>query len=253
MLSKLFKSTAFRFTLLYIAIFAASALAILAFTYQATIQDIEGQIKNVVNSQMGKIRESYKDEGIEGAAKIINQMMAEDIDRMSFFMLIDPEWTVIAGNVRTWPGGSTDKEKWITFIPKVQTERGTQWVPALARTITLPGDHLLMVGYNLWHLQRLREGITRILTFTMTLVIGIGLIGGMTLTGIIKRRVERMNEACRRVISGRLDERVAVTGSGDELDKLAENFNAMMFRIAELVDGIRTVSHNVAHNFCARL
>jgi len=243
---RLLSSSTFKFTLLYVAIFAVSVACVLGFVYSATIDDIEGNIKNVINSQIGKIRAEFVKTGEDGAVYAITEIMQEDFDRMSFFMLIDPNWRVIAGNVETWPGGS--EGRWITFIPKVQRETGTYWVPALARTVTLPDKHLLMVGYNLWHIQKLKSGAMRIMYFTTAIILFVGMIGGIFITNIVKRRVEKLNAVCQKVMSGKLKERVQVSGSGDEFDMLGQNFNAMMTRIEELVDGIRTVSHNIAHD-----
>ncbi len=242
------RSSTFHFTLLYVAIFAVSAVAVLSFVYQAALQDIEGQIKNIVNSQIGQIKTGMEDGGRKEAVKIIDELITRDFDRMSFFMLINPDWQVIAGNVDTWPGGSTRGEAWITFIPKVQRDGGTYWAPALARTVTLPGNYLLMVGYNLWHVQKLRSGITHTFYIIITIIFAVGIIGGILLTKIVKRRVERLNQVCRKVMAGHLNERVQVSGSGDEFDMLSQNFNAMMGRINELVDGIRVISHNIAHD-----
>ena len=45
-----------------------------------------------------------------------------------------------------------------------------------------------------------------------------------------------------------MNERLAVSGSGDELDRLAENFNAMLERISVLMLGLKEVSDNIAHD-----
>ena len=39
-----------------------------------------------------------------------------------------------------------------------------------------------------------------------------------------------------------------LAGTGDELDRLVENLNAMLERIAELMAGLKEVSDNVAHD-----
>ncbi len=61
-------------------------------------------------------------------------------------------------------------------------------------------------------------------------------------------RVDVMSASARRIMAGDLHERLAVTGAGDELDRLAENFNAMLERISELMTGLREVSDNIAHD-----
>ena len=39
-----------------------------------------------------------------------------------------------------------------------------------------------------------------------------------------------------------------MTGAGDEFDRLSENLNAMLARIATLNEGLKQVSDNIAHD-----
>jgi len=49
-------------------------------------------------------------------------------------------------------------------------------------------------------------------------------------------------------MAGDLAERLPVSGSGDELDRLAGGLNQMLGRIGELMTGLREVSDNIAHD-----
>jgi signal transduction histidine kinase len=49
-------------------------------------------------------------------------------------------------------------------------------------------------------------------------------------------------------MAGDLSRRVPLSGSGDELDRLADGLNAMLARIEELLAALREVSDNIAHD-----
>lgn len=49
-------------------------------------------------------------------------------------------------------------------------------------------------------------------------------------------------------MGGDLSGRLPVTGAGDEFDRLSENLNAMLARIAMLNEGLKQVSDNIAHD-----
>ena len=49
-------------------------------------------------------------------------------------------------------------------------------------------------------------------------------------------------------MAGDLTQRLPVSGSGDELDRLALGLNEMLARIGELMAGLREVSDNIAHD-----
>src|SRR5690606_11467609 len=60
--------------------------------------------------------------------------------------------------------------------------------------------------------------------------------------------VAEINRTTRQIIAGNLNERVPVTGGGDEHDELAENVNAMLDQIEKLMAGLRHVGDSVAHD-----
>jgi hypothetical protein len=57
-----------------------------------------------------------------------------------------------------------------------------------------------------------------------------------------------MTGTTQRIMAGDLSGRLPVGRSGDELDRLAENLNAMLERIEALMTGLKEVSDNIAHD-----
>src|SRR3546814_764027 len=61
------------------------------------------------------------------------------------------------------------------------------------------------------------------------------------------RRIEAINRASRDIMAGDISRRVPLSGSGDELDRLAENLNAMLAQLEQLMTAMREVTDNKAH------
>jgi hypothetical protein len=61
-------------------------------------------------------------------------------------------------------------------------------------------------------------------------------------------RVDAMTETSRSIMAGDLGERLPIAGTGDELDRLAENLNLMLERIEALMHGLKEVTDNIAHD-----
>lgn len=80
----------------------------------------------------------------------------------------------------------------------------------------------------------------------LTLVFGIG--GGLLLSRNLLNRVDAIGRTSRAIMQGDLSERMAVSGTGDELDRLAVGLNEMLDQIERLMTGMREVSDNVAHD-----
>lgn len=245
---RLLKSAAFRLVLLYMLLFGVSVAFLYSFIYLATLTELENQVKSAINIQLADLGRRHVMEGQEETTNTIKNLIAKDTSKKYLYMLITPRWRIRAGNIEKWPGGDTKNEEWVTFYPENPEDGTVSEVPAMARTVQLRGGFLLMVGYKLDRVEELRTAMMRVMGWSIVMTLIMGAIGGLILSLIIHRRLEQVNLICRRVMSGSLDERVAVSGAGDEFDHLAENFNEMLSRINELIVGIQQVSYSIAHD-----
>jgi len=76
----------------------------------------------------------------------------------------------------------------------------------------------------------------------------LGVAGGFFVTRRVLKRVDAMTDTTRKIMDGDLAGRLPVEGTGDELDRLATNLNAMLERIEGLMYGFKEVSDNIAHD-----
>ncbi len=80
------------------------------------------------------------------------------------------------------------------------------------------------------------------------LVILMGIIGAFILGGYLRNRLSRIGGTAQAIIAGDLGRRVPVSVRDDEFDQLASALNSMLDRIAQLLDNLRQVSSDVAHD-----
>src|SRR5581483_9575835 len=119
---------------------------------------------------------------------------------------------------------------------------------ALVRVFQLPGGFRLLVGRDLDERERLYNIVLAAGRWSIAIVIVLGLAGGLFVTRRVLRRVDAMTETTRTIMHGDLGGRLPVAGTGDEIDRLAENLNVMLERIEALMRGLKEVSDNIAHD-----
>jgi signal transduction histidine kinase len=106
----------------------------------------------------------------------------------------------------------------------------------------------MLVGRDLGEPERFRAVIRR----ALMLALGMMGLGGLLIWFFVGRaalkRIDSVSEASRRIMGGDLTGRLPVTGAGDEFDRLSENLNTMLARIATLNEGLKQVSDNIAHD-----
>jgi signal transduction histidine kinase len=82
------------------------------------------------------------------------------------------------------------------------------------------------------------------LVFTLVLAV----LGGVVTSRALLRRVDAVTRTTREIIGGDFKKRVPLRGTGDEFDDLGAAVNAMLDKIDDLMDSMRRVSGDVAHD-----
>ena len=120
---------------------------------------------------------------------------------------------------------------------------------ALVRVFQLPGGFRLLVGRDLEERERLLRHRPRTpARWSLAIVVVLGIAGGFFVTRRVLKRVDAMTDTTRTIMDGDLAGRLPIAGTGDELDRLAGNLNAMLERIEALMHGLKEVSDNIAHD-----
>jgi signal transduction histidine kinase len=119
---------------------------------------------------------------------------------------------------------------------------------ALVRVTELTSGFRLLIGRDLEERRRLFGIVAKAAQWSVLIVIVLGLGGGIFVARRVLRRIDAMTGTAQRIMAGDLSGRLPVGRSGDELDRLAENLNAMLERIEALMVGLKEVSDNIAHD-----
>jgi signal transduction histidine kinase len=244
--SRLFRSTAFRLTLLYVLVFGVFATAALGYVAWNARRLIEDQIRQTIDAEITGLSEQFRQGGIRRLIAVIEQRSRQP--GASLYLVTSPFGERLAGNLETVPVGTLDRagESEMPFArPGDEAFRPSF---AIIRVYVLPAGFRVLVGRDASERDRLRRVVGRTGGLALLVVLGMGLIGGFVIARRILKRVDAMSATTQGILASDLKERLPVSGSGDELDRLALNLNAMLERIGELMGGLRQVSDNIAHD-----
>jgi signal transduction histidine kinase len=112
----------------------------------------------------------------------------------------------------------------------------------------LGGGVLLAVGGDLRQIGDLEHAIATAFLWTVGLAAVLGISGGAVLSRAFLRRVDAIARTAEAIIGGDLARRMPLRGTGDDLDRLASTLNRMLDRIGVLMESLRQVSSDVAHD-----
>ena len=245
-LGKLIRTTTFKLTLVYLTVFAVFAVFLLGYFAWNTQRLITQQITETVDAEITGLSEQYRQGGIRRLVVVVEARARRP--GSSLYLVTTFTGEALAGNVGSLVPGVLDKPGWAETLYRRQDESEGAEHHVLVRVFQLPGGFRLLVSRDLEERERLQRIITDAGRWSIALVIVLGLGGGFFVTRRVLKRIDAMSETTRRIMAGDLGGRLPIAGTGDELDRLASNLNAMLERIEALMRGLKEVSDNIAHD-----
>ena len=238
------RSASLRLAIVHAALFALSAAIFLSFIWWATIGLLERQVEAAINSDAQALSERWQEGGLPALALTIQDRLEQNVDDDAIYLMVDQRNTRVAGNLRTWPADVTQVDVWYQ-LPIARA--GTKGI-AEVHAFRLPGGFRLLVGRDVRARIVLKRLMTDTMLWTLVMVLVLGTSGGFVLRGLFRRMVRDIARTTSAIAAGDLTRRVPRSGSGDEFDRVAQTINAMLDRIARLMDGVKQVSNAIAHD-----
>jgi len=230
-------TASFRLAAFYTAVFAVSVLVLGVSVLAVTERALREQIVQYSRSDIASINDGYVKEGVHEAREVTLQRMAGN--RHTDFILLQQNGRPLAGN-----------------LPAMAEREGAVEIanPSAPGAIILgagarlgPGLYAFS-GSDLGPVAAVRQRILGLLLWLFAAVLPLAALGAFIVSRGFVRRMDAITRTCRAIMAGNLRDRIPSRGSEDELDRLAAVINAMLDRIAALMENLRQVSSDVAHD-----
>ena len=245
-LGKLFRTTAFKLSMAYLVIFVLFASAILGYVAFNMRRLLDEQVSLTIEEDVKGLVTQFNSGGLRRLVAQIERRASQP--GSSLYLVTTPLGETLAGNISGIDQeGLLDAGRYQLFY-RVLEDGDAKPHRALVDTIVLPGGFRLLVGRDLSETDRFRGVIRSAIGWSILLVLVMAVAGGVFVTRRVLGRIDAMTATTRSIMAGDFSGRLAVSGTNDELDRLAQNLNAMLDRIAELMAGLREVSDNIAHD-----
>ena len=245
-LGKLFRTTAFKLSLIYLVVFALFAAFLLGYFAWNTHRLVNEQITETVDSEILGLSDQFRQAGLRRLVLIVDARSRRP--GSSLYLVTLPTGEALAGNIGSLEPGTLDQEGWKETSYRRLDESGGAEHQALVRVVLLSGGFRLLVGRDLDERQRVGEIIAAAGKWSIAVVLVLGLAGGFFIIRRVLKRVDAMTATTQTIMAGNFGDRLPIAGTGDELDRLAENLNTMLERIEALMRGLKEVSDNIAHD-----
>lgn len=234
-------SAAYRIAIVYSAAFAAATLALGGGIYWAAHIALRNQLDDRIAAEMSSLVSEYRSEGAASLRMVIGRReMADATDDLGY-ALFAPDGRRVAGSL----DAAKPQAGWGTIPFRDRTEGADT---GRAFVVDLSDGERLVVAADWEEVADTDHLILSLLALAFVAILLIGTLGAILLGAYLRRRLSAISTAAESIMAGDLHRRVIVSPRGDEFDRLSAALNAMLDRIGELLDNLRQVSSDVAHD-----
>jgi signal transduction histidine kinase len=242
-LPRLVQAASFRLAALYVVVFAGSALVLGVAVFLEARSALQQQMRARIETEAAFLQQEFQADGLPHLLDVVRTRGrgASALD----YLVEDQAGAHLAGEM---PAVSGLKPGWTAIGVPQASEDGDRPEKVRALVSDLGGGVLLAVGSDLRQIDELEEAIATAFLWTVGLAAVLGITGGTLLSRGFLRRVDAIARTAEAIIGGDLARRIPMHGTGDDLDRLARTLNRMLDRIELLMDSLRQVSSDVAHD-----
>jgi len=231
------RSGAVRIAVLFLALFACTVVAAFVVTYTLVREEIVAHLRTNIMATADAI-----------AARLAREppdLALVTSSRQRVAALFDADGSLVIGE-----SGFTPFIGWREFPAdniglQEAPEYRSETVLAYGRSV---GTRTLVVGEGMDILEDSREALTSALVWSLAFVLVAGFTGAAVIAWRVDRRLGRTQLALTAYASGEMSRRLPITGSGDELDRVALSVNTVLDRLAALMETTRQITIDAAHD-----
>ena len=224
-------------------LFAVSACILGVAVFIVARTSLEQQLAAEVGSDSAFLSAEYHRAGLAHLEALIaargQQPYAPD------YLLQSPAGINLAGEIPSQPHLRPGWTTLQTTEAGIDQERPEQ---VRALVVSLGGGLLLAVGDDLARIAEVEGAIAKAFAWAVGLAAMLGIGGGVLLSRAYLARVDAIARTAEAIIAGDLARRIPVRGGAGDLDRLAGTLNHMLDRISALMESLRQVSSDVAHD-----
>lgn len=226
----------FKLALLYAAVFSFSALVLVTFIFITTRDYLVQQAHDRVDGEIQQLLVDYRDDGMDELRHDIRERIESNPANRLYYSIIAPDGRLVFDRIDT-----DTKRGWRRRISLSGNE-------LLIDSVALEDGYTLMVAADLAIIHEIENAVRGRLLVMMLFVLAVGAVGGWLVSRRFLKRVDRLSRTAERIGGGDLAARIPLSGSGDDFDQLATTINRMLGRIELLMQEVKHVSTDIAHD-----
>jgi len=247
--SKVFSSYIFRYAMSTVLFSAIGAMFFMLLFYSFFSYHYFKNIEQDFTRELSGVVDAYASGGINDVDNFIGRSMGDLNATQYDYWVADIDNNKLAGNLEYRPQ-FTEYDDWLSFDMGILD--GDTDIRHMTRYANITDGTQFLVASSRAGVPVYTRFFMGILLSGFIITITMGSFAAFFMTWDFQRHVDRINQSIKAIMAGDLSERLMISkseskSSGD-LQQLALHLNMMLDRIQYLMDGVKQVSDNIAHD-----
>jgi signal transduction histidine kinase len=242
--ANILRSIVFRRTITFVMLFVVSYILIFSFIYWQTTEFEISRLKRLLEQQAGAFSLASDDQ-IHWS---INKHVYVDLRQVTFSALFDENRHYIEGNLSSFPQSLPIDGLAHELSSRDIGENEQYFEPIIFVAARLPDSRILLIGRSVQDLGNLKEAVFQALKIGVLPMALAAIVVGAVFSQRMNHRLARAQKALSLFQRGRLDKRLPISGSRDELDLLSTQVNSLLTELERVVSELHHVGNNIAHD-----
>ncbi len=245
---------AFRLTFWYTLVVIVLIMIAFSASYLSLKNKLNQNLENDLLEDIIEYKILYKNEGLEGVKREIEQEMELGEEKNFFFQLFDKNgiqiyrsdlshWKSLPENQNIIKHVFSTKK----FVLQTINIQGEEYKAKTIYDLISP-DILLHTGESTENIQNTMTLLSNVFIGMFLIVIPIAFVIGWLMAGHAVKGIKEVSRIASEIEKGKLDRRVSVSSQRDEITQLVNTFNAMLDRIKVLIFEMKEMTDNIAHD-----
>lgn len=234
-------SAAYRIALAHFLAFAIGLAVLGTVVFEVMHVAFLNQVDSEISDEAQTLVDEFKVGGAREVAEAISEREMSASHTRMLYAVFAPDGKRISGSLRTARPGLGIHD--ITFADPSEG-------PDTARGIAVdlsPGERLLVAADREW-IERIDETVILVFGIAFLIACGLAFMAALVLGGYLRRRLRTITSGAEAIIGGDIRARMPVSSLHDEFDEVAATLNRMLDRIEGLLENLRQVSSDIAHD-----
>ncbi|MEP2707220.1 MAG: HAMP domain-containing sensor histidine kinase [Roseibium sp.] len=248
-LTRVTRTTAFKLSLLYISVFTVLSGFLLVYIAKNTDNLMSKQVVQTIDTEIAGLADIYVRGGVRDVVETIDRRSRHP--NASLYLLVDFSGNALVGNIARLPtmvleeaDGGLRRVRYTRIGPEAaDVER-----QAMVRIFELRGGFRILVGRDLGEQLRFSNLLSNALRLWLVVVVIMAAMTWLFVSRRVMKRIDEISATSQTIMTGDLSGRLPIAGNDDEFDRLAVSLNTMLDRIELLMQSMKDVTDNIAHD-----